>query len=78
MENRKVRKYLTAGSTNILILADCVPIDFINANLYGLRVISRYNELQRHKQRKELSKTHTASAVTNNLGQFTGVRWARK
>lgn len=78
MKNRKLRKYLSVGSTGILIFSECTPIEIINANIEGFRAIGRYNDIQLNRQAKELSKTHTAQAVFNNLGQFTGIKWVRK
>lgn len=78
MKNRNLRKYLSVASTGVLIFSECTPIDIINANIEGFRAIGRYNDMKRNKQAKELSKTHTAQAVFNNLGQFTGVKWVRK
>lgn len=78
MKNRNLRKYLSVGSTGILIFANCTPIDLINANIEGFRAIYRYNNIQRNGQAKKLSKTHTAQAIFDSLGQFTGIRWVRR
>lgn len=78
MENREIRKWIEVGHSGVLFMSQDIDIPTINANLYAIRVIARYNEIQRNKTAIEMSKTHTARANFNMLGGYIGFSWVKK
>lgn len=78
MKNRTIRQYLERGYNGSLVIKRDLDLTIINANLGALRIVFRFNDIQLFKHAKKMSETHTAKAIFDMSGSYTGFYWVRR